>query len=532
MTENEQHIINKIEICATANNFMTVVTELILRDFAGTLEALGKERPKEALNYYEAAMLVGKWLKVSSHSANAQLIEETTTNELTKLLVDLHQSILTPADKRAFTGNAFREAYFYASTSAYDFQFTRMLPRKYEYDRQWIAKHTEVGLNEFQEYFKFVKARINYKIRREKRKRRYILNGTYTYQNPFIFSEVELHSTNPNYRKITKLFTCQLGEKINENFNLIGDENKFVVKPIVHLPDGTYFIPIPYFLAESMYQSPFYWMITDADYKATSLTNRGKAAEKIVFELFKNVYSDHNTYRGIKITRDKRTTVSDIDILAIYHETAIVVQVKSKKLTSLSRQGNIESIHSDFGKAIENAYIQGKTCKEAITNKGKYDFISEDGSLINEELQQVKNTIVVCMNMDSFPSLIYANHILLFEKHAGYLVCFDIFDFEAITSLASRASDLTNFLIYRTANSRNLIAENELNIFGFVYFGDMNSDYMSKEIDRKYGSKIDEIYYTKLLNSVFLRPKTKPGRNTLCFCGSMEHFKNCHGSKY
>ncbi|MBE9462030.1 hypothetical protein [Dyadobacter subterraneus] len=63
MTEIEQRLIDKIEICATANNFRTVVTELILRDFAGTLGALGKERPKEALNYYEAAMLVGKWLK-------------------------------------------------------------------------------------------------------------------------------------------------------------------------------------------------------------------------------------------------------------------------------------------------------------------------------------------------------------------------------------------------------------------------------------------------------------------------------------
>ena len=116
------------------------------------------------------------------------------------------------------------------------------------------------------------------------------------------------------------------------------------------------------------YESPYYWMMNDSEYKYEAGSHRGQASEDIVYNILKPVFGD-DLYRDIVIKGARKKDQTDIDILAVVGSVAICFQIKSKKLTEASKQGDLESITSDFGKAVITAYNQGKTCGQYIHNK-------------------------------------------------------------------------------------------------------------------------------------------------------------------
>jgi carbamoylphosphate synthase large subunit len=67
--------------------------------------------------------------------------------------------------------------------------------------------------------------------------------------------------------------------------------------------------------------------------------------------------------------KSKKEQITDIDILAIAGNKAVIIQAKSKKLTQLSKTGNVTQIKEDFREAVQKAYDQGLICREAVINK-------------------------------------------------------------------------------------------------------------------------------------------------------------------
>ena len=77
----------------------------------------------------------------------------------------------------------------------------------------------------------------------------------------------------------------------------------------------------------------------------------------------------------MQVKKDKETTVTDIDVLVIVGNKAIIVQVKSKRLTALSRIGNEEKIK----KVILNVPSKKLMTKDfylvlAVVDKSKQTF--------------------------------------------------------------------------------------------------------------------------------------------------------------
>ena len=80
-------------------------------------------------------------------------------------------------------------------------------------------------------------------------------------------------------------------------------------------------------------------MNADQSYSPTALLNRGKFAEVVTAKLLRSVFGTSSVYTDVEVKERKGRNVTDIDVLAIAGNKAVVAQVKSKRLTELARLG-------------------------------------------------------------------------------------------------------------------------------------------------------------------------------------------------
>ncbi len=56
-----------------------------------------------------------------------------------------------------------------------------------------------------------------------------------------------------------------------------------------------------YSLFQALYDSPFYWMFQDSNYKNTAAAHRGQFTEEFVHERLKRVFGGERVLRGVKV---------------------------------------------------------------------------------------------------------------------------------------------------------------------------------------------------------------------------------------
>ena len=173
-------------------------------------------------------------------------------------------------------------------------------------------------------------------------------------------------------------FSISSRKNLNSQFQTIGNYNLINSHPIIKFDEERYFVPITFLLFKTSYESPFYWMINDKEYEDQAGKNRGKVGEEIAFEFLSRVFGKDKTFKSLKITT-KRKDDTDIDVLCVLGNKALCVQVKSKKLTALSRTGNDEQLQKDFQGAVQDAYKQGLVARQKILGKNA-KFRDENGN--------------------------------------------------------------------------------------------------------------------------------------------------------
>lgn len=538
----QKDIIQKLDAITSDYDFIYVISAIILRDFCGSLENLGKRPTHDFLNYNEASFLIGLWIKNVKTTNKTKLDLNSALKETDSLLEQLHFSILAESPNPfnsnlsptefMLNGARFKEAFFYAATGAYDFQYVEKAALKYQYDEEWIHDSKKFSTKSLVKYFKHIKECLNKNLNTKGVRRKGISNEDLL--NVLCLSLEQITNGNKEYENITSHFTIELESGAMSQLKSVGDFNEFQTKPIIKIGNNIFFIPMPFYLGEAIYESPFYWMIKDSAYRAKSLENRGKVAEEIVFNLFSNVFGKSNTFQGVKIKANKASEKSDIDVVGIYGDTAIIAQVKSKKLTSLSKEGNMDKIKEDFEQAIEGAFDQGLICKSCIENFEEFSFIAGEKKDIKECFSTVKKIYIICVVLDVFPALSHLSHAILYDKREESTICFSVFDLEVICNYLSKPNQLIDYFTKRINNCRFYYAENEMCFLGFYLETGLKkyNGYTHGLIDNDYGSKIDRMYYAKLSGhkeKTTIATKRKIGRNDLCPCESGKKYKNCHG---
>ena len=250
-------------------------------------------------------------------------------------------------------------------------------------------------------------------------------------------------------------------------------------------------MPIFANLAESIYESPYYWMDKDEEYKDTASKNRGTTAEVITRDLLIPAFGSNRVHRGVKVRRGK-TDITDLDTLAISGNKALIVQCKSKKLTITSRSGDGPTIRTDFKKAIQDAYDQGIAGRKALL-EGNCELICEDGVPINLP-SQVDEVYILCITGDHYPAVIsQARTHLKVQDGDPDPIMMSIFDLDVVCFYLRDRFEFLYYLRQRSNHTEYFLAGSEMELLGCHLNEKLfpEEDYTLRYLDPSYAQLID-----------------------------------------
>jgi len=535
------NILNRLNEITKSYSFFFVLATIVIRDFSGPIDTLFSKNNKDHLNHNEFSFLIGLWIKNIDFNNKNELKEEEIFPETYDLMEKLHYTFfndfkfnpeLIPDFKEHFSkARILQETMFYAGTGAYDKQYKELVTEKYKYDVEWLQNEKGFNLNSLPQFYDNIKNVLQEKLN-DRRFKKNLSHREMAIQ-VFCLNKEEIVKENKDFEIILNHFQIDLAEANNKQFNDLGDFNLFSEKPILKIKDNLYFIPSTFALSESMYESLYYWMLADKKYLDTALKNRGNVAEEITKNILEPVFGSKNIYQNIIINRTKSEQVTDIDMLAILNDTAIIFQIKSKKLTSLSKKGDMGSIKNDFKKAIQDAYNQAILSRKCLENFQNYKFPFQDDDF-KSRLPKIKNFLIVTIVLDDYPAITHQVHVLLENNSDDLPVAINIFDLALIAKYLSKPEKFTDYISKRTKYSNYFKATNEMGFLGFhldqglkKYDGDL------VYLDESWAQSIDKKYYQEVYKDREERTHSKKTqRNDLCYCNSGLKYKKCHGKLY
>ena len=341
-------------------------------------------------------------------------------------------------------GKQLVEPMFYGGSGAYGFQYLDLAPKKYHYDEAWIQTNKGISIGTMTQLTAALKALAETKARQPLDDEDFesYCRACLTI---FCFSYKDFDSMDQaQFRKVVDAFAVAPGQA-NDNFDSIGAYNVIQSSPIICLKDDLYFLPVHFALAQSIYESPFYWMGFDEAYQDIAAKNRGQALEELAFGMLANVFGGDAVHKGVQVYRKgTKESITDIDVLAIAGNKALIVQAKSKKLTVLSRMGHSESLKRDFKAAIQDAYEQGVLSRHAVIQHDSI-LVTDDGETLALP-ETLDDAYIICLTSDHYPAVTHQIDVFLDRKSDGpYALALNIFDLEIV---AHYLSDRFDFLYY------------------------------------------------------------------------------------
>lgn len=480
-------VIGKIEAVTREPGFIFTLALMLLRDLFFSPEDAADINWHSHLNFQEITFLAGLLVK-NEISLNIPTEEESAKRfeEIYQLFDELHRvhhrhfieqleshintgtQVANPQESYRRTlgsGPMMTEPIFYGGSGAYDFQYLEFATNKYAHDRAWIRQHVGIDISDM--------ARIARELKR-------LHEDKYNTQPPlrrgefsklcsealsiFCFREADLQQFgNETVRVFVRAFSLVPG-KVNANLELPGQFNQLQSNPVVQLPDGRYFLPVGFNLSEAIYECPFYWMNADRSYIPEALLHRGQFAENVTANLLRDVFGAGNVYTDVEIKKSKSQTVTDIDVLAIVGNKAVIVQVKSKRLTELAKLGDETRLAADFKLAVQEAYDQGLLCRQALIARGSKLFVGGKEIHLSESID---DAYILCVTVDHYPAVMHQVDVYLTKQSDDpFPVAISIFDLDILAFYLPDPFEFAYYLRQRTVLSSYYKADTEMSLLG------------------------------------------------------------------
>ncbi len=463
--------------------------------FSDSFVKIGPEmKPEDLMHLFtrsrlirtELSTLIG--LMVKSRPIDYRLAYSTINQQIgasRALLEELHQALSQPFIKRIreeissgkfsekspfSSGESLREPFFYSGESAYTSQYRDFAVPKYEHDNKWLQANKGFTI---QEAYEVVKAVCDYQNDRQVpllEKMKGISPEEWTVLPNFTFSCKEISDfSGIEVGLIERVFDAfSLKEEDNNpTFNSIHDFNAVNATPLIALPEGKFILYQYYTLTESLYESPYYWMIADRSYRNEASDNRGLFTEDFAQRCFTKAFGDTHVWTQVILSQKKGAEIGEIDCLVIFGEYAIVVQAKSKKLTLKSRKGSDESIQDDFKAAVQDAYNQAEICAQAMIS-GDSKLRDKEGNEIT--VPKLRAVFPVCLIAEHYPALkAQVRDFLKYsssDKLKAPLVT-DVFALDAITEMLPSPHHILHYLNLRARFGEQIMASHEHTLLSF-----------------------------------------------------------------
>lgn len=447
-------------------------------------ETLYPQYRPEVLLRTEISVLIGCMLKSPidqslPDSANLKSYE----NESDRLMSELHESMLPDysailgqepnAEKfeRLLTsGASLKEAIFYGGESAYPFQYFDLAELRYSRDADWLKRNKRYTISEAVLTLRAIEHMSLAKVNElglitsgANEASSYLASFSFRIED--LVSLTELDETTVG--AVIESFCVSPGE-LNTQFQVIGDFNVCNAKPILNIGNGFYVSFLRYLLAESVYESPFYWMIADKEYMESAGKNRGDFAEQFILDRLASVFPKKNLFLNVELLSNRSTIVGEIDILLAHGNRAIIFQAKSKKLTLSSRKGSDQQLRIDFQAAIQDAYDQGLECYQFLIDS-TIKVRLRDGT--PEDIpRRFDKVFIIPILSENYPSLNQqVRHFLKFE-HSDTLkppLVIDIFCLDVLTEFLSKPLYFLSYLDRRAEYHERFVSTQELTILSY-----------------------------------------------------------------
>lgn len=433
----------------------------------------------------EISLLVGLMVKSPLHLEQPSIADYQVQMEGTeKLLAELHHAMgcqmwagakevgFDPAkDSPLNRGMALREPFFYSGEAAYLFQYRDFAPEKYQNDEEWLRQNKGFCINDVKKVIDAI-SEIQLEKFQQIREQGPPQDGSdITLLPAFTFTKEEVaEKLACPLQTIDAVFEAFSIKSIpcNANLTAIGSFNETNAYPFISIGDGKYLMFQGYSLAESAYETPFFWMFHDKKYAEKAKENRGLFTERFSAQRLQSVFGKKRVFENVYILDSKGQTVGEIDVLAVYADRAVVLQAKSKKLREAARKGDDTAIRDDFKRAIQDAYDQGFKCGSLLIDPN-YRIVDKDGTPIKIR-RDYKEIFLFCTVSEFYPALAHqSGQFLKIQDHdvvqKPYIM--DVFFLDVLCEMLDTPLHFFAFLNRRAGYFERIRSESELAILSY-----------------------------------------------------------------
>ncbi|EKA6562717.1 SEC-C domain-containing protein, partial [Salmonella enterica] len=468
---SEAEVFSELEALCTSPGFIHVLAFLTcINNVTLYEEELGPNEiehlySKERLIRTEISTIAGLLLKSNidiTYPGEAELLH--LAEKVNISLVTLHNSMYGGEKSTGYDNVVIKESVFYAAESAYDFQYLDMANEKYALDDSWFREVMGFSCNDLISIGKCVDSIISKQIVD------YLNSGLGLYSDELlkayhIPTDIIANETGLNELKvksIINLFTST--ENSNERFREVSEFNVYNAKPIV-CKDDRYYCFTPYSLSQSIYETPFFWMNDDREYKHVAAEHRGQFVENYVYNKMLGVFGKENVFKNVFIVNNRNETLGEIDVLVSFSDAVIIYQAKSKKLTIEARKGNNNAIQKDFQGAIQDAYEQGVSCAQLIISGGNLAEQNFKPLILDS---QVSRCYIVPIISEHYPALSFQVHQYLKTTNTDNIYppfVMDVFLLDVLTEFLRTPLYFLSYIDRRTTYNNKVFSSHELTVF-------------------------------------------------------------------
>ncbi len=436
----------------------------------GGVDRLARSR----LSQNEISLLAG--LLVQSESPEVYSVVADAKDQAARadaLLEELHQSLEAPmrasirsdsAADEPTLGDLAKEAIYYGAQSAFPSQYLAFARQRYREDWDWFLRNEKISIGSIVEIAD-------------------ALGTHFSGQMTAVFEAAEKEGQTPDAPSTTSglivpkrfltdkfgdkaeaflaLFSCPI-QKSNFSFTDPFTHNEAKAKPLLAFGEYIY-CSGEYALAESVYESPYYWMLADVQYRDTASIHRGKFLESQIAYQAEKVFGKKHVFLNATIYGAKGVTLAEADVLIVYGEFVLVIQAKSKRLTLKARAGDTGTLEVDFQHAVQAAYDQATHFAQLIKEGAEFVAANQRASRI----LFVTRTFPIVILSDHFPSLPILIDRLLKPVDEAKPVVVDVFFLQVALEVLGDPVEVLYYLQQRSRFFDVFASDSEFNFLGF-----------------------------------------------------------------
>nr|WP_298682208.1 nuclease-related domain-containing protein [uncultured Dongia sp.] len=479
---NIDNIFSDLRVLAQTKGALHGVSSIIFRDWVLTIDT--QERrivddptrrwSQTKLNKNELMLLLGLIVQSSSEEIFSVIPEgDDFVRAADRLLQEFHERLAADFTRQPLiphealeSGDSFgafaREAIYYGAESFYLHQLENFARYRYRHDGDWLLQNVGISILPMLQIARFIVDRTNNQISaaRHSEKAGQFNLGQLT--NSLLVSKRELTR---KFGEKANAFIKQFSSPIlnsNSDFTHAFAINQVSLKPLIDLGDYLY-VSGQFRLFESIYESPFYWMMADEKYCNTEAEHRGQFLETTTAHLLRSVFGTDNVFQNVIVKSSKKKTGGEADVLVVYGEFVIVVQAKSKRVTLKARAGDIEALKADFENAIQTPYRQAQQFSELLLSGATCT--TADGRVLT--LPRIIRAFPAVVLSDSFPSTTILSSHMLTRDNLAAPVIWDIGILDCVTKILSSPIDLIFYLKCRSEAFEDILSDSEYNLLGY-----------------------------------------------------------------